>query len=130
MIEFKEGNYILGMWFAADKKGNDWMMCIQRKNDEPEKWFGDFRFRKRMDEYTWNSKDEKTWYSMKDCEKTEDEMIAYIDGYVRNVIATRFTNTDKLMIQGDLKKFMEVSKTAGKDWLQMRSFEVIKGGKE
>ena len=58
-MEMLPEDYILGVWFACNKEGNDYMMTICKRNNE---WLGEYRFRYRRDEKIFNSKDIKNFY--------------------------------------------------------------------
>ena len=55
-MEFKEGDYFLGMWFMSNKGGNFMLSVVKRK----EKWIGEYRFRYFEDNKTFGSKDRKS----------------------------------------------------------------------
>lgn len=77
-----EGRYFSCMFFvelpgpiSAFQQGGDVDGMVWRKNEEPEHWIMQFRFRHYRDKQAWNSKDTKRWYwvDLKDHAKTEEE---------------------------------------------------------
>lgn len=127
MIELDGDTYILGFWFAHDIPGNDCMACVVKQKGE-DVFKGWSRFRDRKDDKFANSDDVKRWTAFT-CkpEHTEEDIIKAL-GQMQSFITIRYPYPDKLIIKGDMSKMVELAPQ--KDWLQMRKFEVIPGGKK
>lgn len=121
-IELDEQSYIVGVWFSWDSfTGNNWMACVIRDPENPEKYKGWSRFRYVRDENIFESADEKSWtaFNVKD-QTTEDEIIKLMDS-AQTGIEPGYPDKDRIIVKGSLEKLMELSK--GKEWMHMKESE-------
>lgn len=119
MIEFTEGAYIVGMWYADDPETNDnWMCCVQRDPENPKRFKGDYRFRYSKGEKIWDSDDKKSWWKFETKEGDSEQDVIDAVNKLQSHIALKFSEIDYLEIKGDLSKFLELAKT--KAWLHMK----------
>jgi predicted RNase H-like HicB family nuclease len=117
-MEFKDGDYILGIWFMSNKGGN-FILSVVKRN---EKWIGEYRFRYFRDNKTFGSKDKKSFYSMELHEgSTEQEIMTGIDEVIEGFGKSYQPDVvDKILIQStDMNKLM--FEMAKKDWCQVSS---------
>jgi hypothetical protein len=119
MIELTESTYIVGFWFASDPRtGNDWMACVIAHPEKKNHYKGWYRFRYRKDDRIFDNEDEKKWATFESKEEqTEKEVILNIDMAMEG-ISVRYKDVDKLMVQGNLDKFIKLSDT--KKWLNLK----------
>lgn len=129
MITLEEGDYIVGFWFAYDKKGDDWMAFVKKPKNS--KLFeGCYRFRDRVDEKLDNtSKDKKRWQSFvsKDENETEDEIIDKITN-IQLAVQGRYPMLDIMLVRGDISLMMEKSKNH--DWMHMQQIPLDEAKKK
>lgn len=119
MIEFNEQSYIIGIWYSSDPiTGNNWLASAMRDPENPDCYKGSYRFRYVKDNKIFDSQDEKRWMNFK-CEKnlSEDEIIEIMEK-LQNEIEEGYPDKDKIIVQGDLKKLMNLSKD--KNWMFMK----------
>jgi hypothetical protein len=115
-VEFEETDYILGVWFAADKKGNNFYQWVKRDKDGL--WHIQVTFRYNKSHDAWDDKDEKRRQNYTSIEPNEEKMILHING-IFDVIKKQYTAfNDILMVQGNTAKFMGLMNT--KDWLHTK----------
>ena len=127
-IEFNDDSHIIALWFSESPEGNNWLACAQRDNKTQEIRV-DYRFRYKKDDYAFNSKDEKSWYTVKP--KKEDSNEKIIDTFrLIQKAGTHlgFPYHDEVMINGGTQEFLD--KTKDKPYMQMKQFKVLKGGKK
>lgn len=119
MIEFTEGSYIVGLWFASCPKTNDnWMCCVQRSSENPNRYYGTYRFRYNKDDKIFDSDDEKSWQSFQSkFDETEEAVIKSIND-IHDVIGLKYPEKDFLLIQGGVEKFLEKARTV--PWMNMK----------
>ena len=117
-IQFTEKSYILGLWYQETDDGLVNYLTAFWKEDG--KWMGMGRKRIVRDERIFDGQDEKTWQKLtpKNADITENEIIEIMDE-TRDAAIICGLKTDQLLIQGDVKKFLELSKT--KPWCHMKS---------
>jgi predicted DsbA family dithiol-disulfide isomerase len=119
MIELDDKSYIVGIWFSSSiSTNNDWMACVIRDPENPACYKGWSRFRTAKDDKIWDSEDEKRWSKFKTQEaKTEEEIIKHMND-VQQSLSAAYRNTDKILVKGNLKKMIGLSKD--KDWLNIK----------
>jgi len=119
MIELLEGTYIVGFWFAHDKRDNNWLGAIVKHKDNPV-YQGWYRFRDIVDnKLDHTSKDKKRWQSFisNDPNDTEKDMIEIMDS-IQAKVQKRYPKIDLLLVQGGIKDLMKKAPT--KDWMNMQ----------
>lgn len=102
MIEIKEGNYYVGIWFIGGQE-KDWMLCLYREGDE---WKIQYRWRYYKDQKAFGSKDEKSWYgfNVSVSSRTEKEMMGKIDVIAKKLAEDMKSPLEIVMIQsGDIE---------------------------
>lgn len=63
MIELKEGTQVHSFWFVKiQARPGDWLACVIKQAGGP--WKGIYRFRWYRDNKTFDSDDEKSWYTV------------------------------------------------------------------
>jgi hypothetical protein len=124
-MELLENDYILGYWFASDKKDNCWYKIIIKREN---KWLGQYTFRYNKSEEhddPHSGKDEKNIYNFyADGNEKECEMIEKANS-VWTVIKLRFNDySDMFLVQGDRQKFLDMAKE--KDYLHLKEEKINK----
>jgi hypothetical protein len=119
MIEFDDKSYIVGFWYADDPvTNNNWLCCVQRDKNNPNRYEGTYRFRYNEDDKIFDSKDRKSWVSFaSNKDETEEEVIETINK-LQSFIAIKFPLTDFLSVRGNVEKFLEVAPS--KEWMHMK----------
>lgn len=129
MIEIGEGDYILGFWFASDKKGNDWMAAVTKPKNS--KLFrGWYRFRDRVDDVMdHTTKDRKRWtnFGSKDENETDENVIDMMFK-LQMEVQKKYPRIDMMLVQGDLSLMMEKSKNH--DWMNIESMPLEEAKKK
>jgi hypothetical protein len=104
-MELTENDYILGVWFAEDFQGNNWIMTIKRPKDNMTHWFGEYRFRYKVDDKVFNSQDEKSFYSFEIKDQDEKEVLSQVNR-IANVIKIKYGKSFSYTeVKGDIHKF-------------------------
>ena len=113
-----EDSYILGILYAEDKDGNNFMLTVIRHKDNLTEWEGEYRYRYRVDNKVFDSKDIKRIYRFKIKDKTEEQvedMLKELLEYVK-IKFTKFS--EYVPIKGDTHKFAFIG--AQQDWLHIK----------
>ncbi len=119
MIELDDKSYIVGMWFSSNPvTNNDWMACVIADPDRPGCFKGWSRFRKTKDDKIWDSKDEKTWTQFQSAEGHDEDFMIKTMREMQQTLKGQFKDIDKIIVKGNLKKMMRLSK--GHPWLNMK----------
>jgi hypothetical protein len=117
-MNFKEDDYILGMWFASDDENNDFLLTVKKNQSG---WEGEYRFRygkkeeKEKDPFVEDS--EKSFYSFT-TSGSEESIIEKI-GKMISIIALKYPNVSILPVKGNVKKFIEVAKDV--PWIHLKT---------
>lgn len=105
-MDFKQEDYVLGVWFAEKKNGDNWLMTIKQKQGTTDCWEGEYRFRYKKDDKIFNSEDEKNVYSLGIDGESEDQIVEKLNGLFE-VIKTEYTaHSEYVEIKGGMEKFM------------------------
>lgn len=118
-IEINEKSYIVGIWFSSNPiTENNWLAGVVRDPENPKRYKGWSRFRYVKDDKIFDSEDEKKWTDFTSQEHhTEQDMIDFMDlAQVR--IEEGYPDKDKIIVKGDIKKLVELSK--GKEWMNIK----------
>lgn len=119
MIELNDKSYIVGMWFSSNPlNNNDWMACVVKDPDNPERYKGWSRFRYVKDSKIWDSEDEKSWTTLKTTDKKTDDEIIEMFNMMQEHIKAGYPDTDKIIVKGSLKNLMELSEKH--PWLNIK----------
>ncbi len=118
-IQLDEESYIVGMWFSSDPfTNNDWLACVLRDTENPNRFIGWSRFRYTRDAKIFDSEDKKSWTNFSSAEgATENQMIGYL-GIMQRGIQEGYPDMDEIIVKGDLKKLMELGKD--KPWMNIK----------
>lgn len=104
-MEIKDNDYIVGMWFAEAKNGDNWQLTLLKRDN---KWLGEYRFRYKVDEKVFDSKDKKSFYSFTiDGKMKEKEVIAKLNKLFE-LIKIKYPKGKFVEVKGDMDKFMYV----------------------
>ena len=122
-IQLDDKSYIVGMWFSSDPvTNNDWLACVVRDPENPNRFIGWSRFRYIRDEKIFDSEDKKSWTNFSSAEgATENQMIAYL-GIMQRGIEAGYPDMDQILVKGDLKKLIGLAKD--KPWMNMKQERV------
>lgn len=106
MIEFKEGNFYLGIWFVGGKD-TDWLGCVWREKDSPD-WIFRARFRYHnsasRDPFDGMDKKSFTSWNVDGAKKSEDQIKKDID-LIASLIGLRLgVKPEYVEIKGDHDK--------------------------
>lgn len=118
-IQLDDKSYIVGMWFSSNPiTNNDWLACIIRDPEHPNRFIGWSRFRYTKDDKIFDSEDEKIWTNFSSAEgATEQQMIAYL-GIMQRGIEEGYPHMDEIIVKGDLKKLMKLAEN--KPWMNIK----------
>ncbi len=118
-IELDKNSYVVGIWFSSDPDtGNDWLGCVFRDPEQPERFKFTSRFRYKKDDGIFESEDEKRWMSFISSPGiSEDDAIESMTK-IQNKISEGYPDIDSVIIKGGLDKFFELTKD--KPWIFKR----------
>lgn len=133
-----EGRYYSFMAFitlpkrlSAFGKGGDINGLLWRKDENPEEWFWQFRFRHYQDSVSFDSNDTKTWYFVTLKANTEEAARAEAQEFL-NMVATSAAlpvfggeplKVEYMEVHGDVLKFMNIVQNNPPPW--MHSQQVV-----
>lgn len=118
MIELNENSYIVGIWYSENPGSGNWLCCVIADPDKKGFFKGWSRTRITNDDKIFDSTDEKRWLNFDSKEgQTEDQMIETIN-VLHHASAMAYNFLDKIMVKGDLKKLMKLSKDH--HWMHMK----------
>lgn len=111
MIELDDKSYIVGMWFSEDPiTGDNWMACVIADPEKKGYFKGWARTRFIKDNKIFDSDDEKRWQSFESRSgQTENYMINTMSE-IQASASIVFKKIDKIIVKGNLKKLMKLSK--------------------
>jgi hypothetical protein len=119
-IKLDDKSYIVGLWFSHNPTTkDDWLSCVIRDPENPKRYKGWWRFRYQKDDKIFDSVDEKKWAEFYSKEDINDEEIICITEKVQKILQFQFSEIDKIIVQGNLEKFMELSKE--KNWMNLKT---------
>lgn len=125
-MEFHEKDYILGVWFAAKRNGDNWMMTILKRNGE---WLGEYRFRYAEDTKAFHSNDRKSFYGLKiDGSLPEEDVILKMSEFFDIIKREYNDESDFVEIKGDVQKFM--FQLAQRPWAHIKTINTAGKSKE
>jgi len=120
-MEIFKDDYILGQWFmdTPELPGDAMVMVIKRAD----KWIGEVRIRKIVDEKIFGSQDKKNFLNIEIEDSPEDVVINKIDGYMKEVMKyPGFSGADLRVdfvdVRGDFFKWIEAAKD--RDWFNLK----------
>src|SRR3990167_671736 len=117
-MEIKETDYILGIWFAEDKNGNNFIMLVKRDKNTPKEWIGEYRFRYKVDDKIFDSDDKKSFYEFSIIDLTEKEVLAKIESFFESIKIVYSFKNEYVEIKGDVQKFM--FRAAQAEWMNLK----------
>lgn len=128
MIDVKEGNVFIGIWFVQVTQNCD-MTGAAWKEEGKGPWIYRFRYRYYRDDKANDSNDEKRWYQVKFPEDfTEDQVKKQIEDVIRhsNPILDSSLDFDFVDLRGAKSVDEMLARMAKKSWMHVRS--TAKGG--
>jgi hypothetical protein len=106
MIEFKDGNYYLGVWFVGGKD-TDWMGCAWHEKDNPNWIFrARFRYHNPESKSPFDNKDRKSFmnFGVDGSKKSEEQIIKDV-GMIARLVGLRLgVEPEFVEIRGDKDK--------------------------
>lgn len=121
-IELVKQSYVLAQWFAENEAGDDFMMCVYKKDKLDLNFVGKYRFRYRKDDKIFDSEDKKVWYTINFFNEAEQLILMKMDYFINNLIAAKFKKVDKSIVQGDTAKWIELAKKT--TWCNMKEEKI------
>ncbi len=122
MPSLTEKSHILAMWFSENDRGNNWMCTIFKNNKDDTQYKGESRFRYSKGDAIFDSGDEKNWTYFECTENMPDEEIIKVMDGMQRAIAMGYPFMDKLIIDGDIHKFMKLAPT--KEWMHIKEQKI------
>ena len=104
-MNLTENDYILGIWFAEAKDGNNFVMTVKRDKDKPKQWTGEYRFRYKVDDKVFESEDKKSFYEFTISDLTEEEVLAKIENIFNFIKIGYSAKSEYIEIKGNAEKF-------------------------
>ena len=122
-MNLTDKDYILGYWFADDDDGDCWYMMIIKRDD---KWLGQYTFRYHQEEGRFNpfsGKDKKNVYSLSFPGKLSEVEVLDSASEVFRFVTIKYNHfSDHFLVQGNIEKFMKISKT--KSYVHMKTMKL------
>lgn len=118
MIPFKDGNYIVGIWFISSQANmRDWM-CAVYKEFGTDFFKMEYRFAYHTEDKPFAER-EANWYAFK-CPVSEEKVIASADMLQREMVAAGYGDyQDRVLIQSmDAKE--QMAKFEARPWVHKR----------
>lgn len=107
-FKFNEEDFFVCLWHAEDLEGNNFLMFLRRRG---EYWFVDCRFRHKLDDKIFDSKDERSFYQTKMPSTTpEPEMLRGCRVVFQKVSEKYGCKCFSQRIDGGAAKMVEVMK--------------------
>lgn len=115
-MEIKPNDYILGMWFAEDMEGNNFLASVKKTT---EKWECEYRFRYIKDDNIFDSKDEKSFYRFTVGIEAPEEQVKGAMEMLFKCIKIKYNKfSEAVLVQGNVDKFFKA--VEGKPWCNMK----------
>jgi hypothetical protein len=109
--------------------GGDVNGLVWRKDETPEEWTIQYRFRYYRSRDAWQSGDDKVWYGGT-VNGSEEQVVGAFEQVMQVLSVASGFPVQRLVIQGDSEKFFKVVKNERPSWLHMGipDEEANKGG--
>lgn len=75
-MEFKDGDFVVGVWVVDVPNRHNWMLTLIRRDGQ---WCGEYRHRYVRDTKIWDSQDRKSFYELEpkpESEHTLEEVVS------------------------------------------------------
>lgn len=119
-FEMQPGDYIVGFWYISYAEGN-WMSYIRRPAGMAGFEFV-YRFRRYVDDKTFDSEDVKTGARTDPIDLTEEEVIAKGDLIAKTVESMVDADlTDRILVQGDPEK--AIAELRARPWAHAKEMD-------
>jgi hypothetical protein len=119
MIKLDDNSYIVGIWFSEDPEtGHNWMATVIADPNKSGFFKIYSRTRYHKDNKIFDSNDEKNWINASSKEGQTEDQIINITNHLQSLLRVFYKNLDKLIVQGNLEKLIDLS--FSKPWLNFK----------
>lgn len=130
-MNLEKDAYILGFWFVPISpheefpRGGDLLIQVIKKQETPNDWIGEFRFRLYNSTDVWDQKDEKRFYEM-NMKDTPESIVEFRTTMLAEKMAKQFNGGqfEYFSIRGGVDIFSEKIKSNPPSWMHVKTFDM------